>query len=519
MKKIIALVLVSCMLLFTLVACGGNNNETQPPVANGTTSDLGTDEFEQSRFPSAVPDKLDFEEEEILIYSRNGDNITREWYKENPGEDTLDQAIVHRNDTVSEKLNLTFKLELDPGHSNWDQMVINYNQVIVNDVANGHNYDMYAHQAYCAAYLDLRGCQANMMNKDIFPYFNFELPCWNAAIVDNAVNNKLLYIAGDLNLSLFDSTVLIWHNKTLYDSEKTEDDPADLQDLALAGKWTYDQLYYWASLKKDEGTGKACDNTYGVSDLPMHFYSAIPSAWGFELVKKNADGTYSYNILENTMAENALTDLRALSQSKGVASSCNCDLGSVGHFAQGQYMFLTSVLYPGEDANTKIRDMTDKFCILPLPKMYEDQESYGTGASAGYNLVSVLNHPEDLIKGDAISAFYQLSTELSYTDVRAVYIERIVKPRFFGVDDEDGTVTKSIDIFDIIASTTKFTIVDIYSASLRDIGWLWQDNVDRSDKTLADAFKSNENSGGGLRTQEDYEKALASFNAFMWDIG
>ncbi len=514
MKRILALVLVSCMLLLVFVACANTPDETNAPTSTNT-EDLGTDEFEQERFHSAVPDGLDFEEREILIYSRPGENVTREWYKENPTNDTLDQAIVTRNEKISNKLNLTFKLELDPGNSNWDKMVQNYNQIIVNDVASGHNYDMYAHQAYCAAYLDLRGCQANMMNKEVFPYFDFTKPCWNSAIVGNAVNNKLLYVAGDLNLTLFDSTVLIWHNKTLYDKKKTADDAEDLQDLAISGEWTYDELYRWASLKEEAGTGNACDNTYGVSALPMHFYSAIPSAWGFELVTKKADGTYEYNILDNDKAENALTDLRTLSQSKGVAN-CKCDLGSVGHFAQGQYMFLTSVLYSSEEANTKIRDMEDKFCILPLPKMYADQSSYGTGASAGYNLVSVLNHPEDLVDGDAISAFYQLATELSYTDVRAVYIERIVKPRFFGVDDEDGTVTKSIKIFDIIASTTKLTFVDIYSASLRDIGWLWQDNVDRSDMSLADAFRSNENSGGGLRTQKDYEDALASFNAFMW---
>ncbi len=514
MKKVIALLLVSCMLLFALVACGDNTKETQAPTS-GSTEELGTDKFSQSLFVSAVPEELDFEEQEILIYSRPGEGPTREWYKENPENDVLDQAIVTRNELVSSRLNLTFKLELDPGNSNWDVMVQNYNQVIINDVASGHNYDMYAHQAYCAAYLNLRGCQANMMDNEIFPYFNFELPCWNSAIVDNAVNNKLLYVAGDLNLSLFDSTVLLWHNKTLYDEKKTDDDPADLQDLALAGEWTYDQLYDWASLVVDAGTDNKCDNTYGISKLPMYFYSAIPSAWDFKLVVKNADGTYSYNIIDNDKAENALTDLRALSDSKGV-SKCNCEIGSVGHFAQGQLMFMTGVLYASEEANLQIRDMDDEFCILPIPKMYVDQEDYGTGASAGYNLVSVLNHPEDMIDGDAISAFYQLATELSYTDVRAVYIETIVKPRFFGVDDDAGTVTKSIKIFDKIAETTTFTIVDIYSASLRDIGWLWQDNVDRSDMTLADAFMSNENSGGGLRTQKDYEDALASFNAFMW---
>ncbi len=521
MKRIIALVMSCIFVLLVLVSCAeSGGDETVPADTDSET--LGTDDLGQDLFNSALPapGTLNFEGYEILVYSRSTEKYTREWYKETESNDTLDLAIQKRNEQVKQELNIDFMLELAPSNADWDTYITNMNDIIIQDVSTGHFYDMYQHDSYCAAYAKLRGMQANMLDEKIFPYFDFSLPCWNQAIANTAINNKLFYMAGDLNLSLFDATMLVWHNKTMYNSVKTDKDPADLQDLAIAGDWTYDELYHWSNLYKDAGTGNACDDTYGIGDLTASFYFVVPQAWEFDLVKIGADGKASYSIIDNGKAENALSDLRMLRAQKGVnncseSTHLQCEVGRVTHFTRGQALFDIGTLYDNEETNMQIREMNDKFCILPIPKYISDQKEYKTSAHSGFNLVSVLNHPD--VEGNVISAFYQRATELSYTAVRGVYIERIVKPRYFGTNDDDGTVSKSIEIFDLVADNVCLGIAEIHGSALYDIMWLWFDGIESSDATLADNFESNNYSGGGIaKTRADYEKHLQSFNDYMW---
>ena len=73
------------------------------------------------------------------------------------------------------------------------------------------------------------------------------------------------------------------------------------------------------------------------------------------------------------------------------------------------------------------------------------------------------------MKGEAISAYLQYSTEESYTNVRGYYINRIVKPKYFGTDDSNGSVSKSIEIFNMIADNVEFTFISIYAPQLNGV--------------------------------------------------
>ncbi len=516
MKKVISLLMVCIFMLTALVACGNNSNDETVATTVGESETLGTDEFSQPLFESAVPEDLDFEGYELLILSRQGKRINEEWYKEEVGEDILDMAIERRNSLVALQLKMTFRLEIIPNNGNWDQMVEDFNNTVLNDIATTGYYDLYSHQAFAASYNQLRGAQANLLDKERLPYFDFDLPCWNQALVNTAINGKLFYIAGDANITLYDCTLVCWHNKTLYDNVKTDSDPEDLQDLAIAGDWTYDELYRWADMRIDDASGKVCDATYGIDDFGGNFYWSLVSAWDLNFITKTSDGKLQFNLDDNVKAENALSDIRYLRNKKGVLSCTGC--GNF-HFTEGQTMFRLQMLYTDEEACMMIRDMDDKFCVLPIPKYSAEQKEYKTSAAFNFNLVSVLNQNDDKLRGEEASAFYQLMTELSYTDVRATYIERIVKPRFFGADDEDGTVSKSIQIFDDLMDNVVIGCTEVYTSELNNIMYLWYDGIDDKTATLAEGFERNNYSQGGIvKTREQYEAALKSFNNYMWDI-
>jgi hypothetical protein len=516
-KRIVALLLVCVFVGMALVACGKKDEtDKEDEKDSQDASDVKQTEkqttiYGEPTFEGVVPvTDLDFEGEEISILHRDAEIINREWHKDST-EDELDEAVAMRNAAVEETLNVEVTYERVTFPS-YDQGANNFNTLVYQDVTQGfHYYDIAAHFAYAGAYPIIRDCNANLLDDNLFPYFDFSLPCWNQTIVKNTtINNRLHYIAGDINISLFDETMVIWYNKTLYDEKKEEVDPEHMQEFALDGLWTYSELYRWASrlYEDSNGTsGKQADDTYGYgtpkrgSGYPCPGDS-IPHAWDLEFLIENNDGTHSYNIIGNDKAEDALTKFRNLFDADGT-----CEQAGVSNFAAGHYVFFASKIYPGKDGNMMIREMEDTYGLLPMPKYNVEQEQYGTTATDGYSLMTVLDHSKSTVetKGEAVSAYLQLATEESYTSVRGYYFNRIIKPKYFGTDDSEGTVSNSIALFDIIVANVEFTFWNIYSAQLNDIAWLWRDTVGKSG-TLESEFSAHE---------EAYNTAIKETDAWL----
>ena len=490
-KRTLALLLVICFVGLALVACGKkpNGDETDAGENNGNNgnkvTETETNIYGEPSFTTVLPvNDLDFEGEEIAILLRNNEVTVREWYKESP-EDELDKAVAMRNAAVEETLNIEVKYDIISFPGDFHQMAEMANGMIIDDVASDlHYYDIAVHFALIGGYADIRDYNANLLDKVTFPYFDFSLPCWNQSIVDTTVNNRLHLIAGDVNISQFDYAVVFWYNKTLYDREKDATDHNDIQDLALEGLWTYDELYMWANrLASDSNgtTGWQADDTYGYAEMQANNNTqpvpkdAIAAAFDIDLLIKNPDGTHAFSIAGNEKAAQAREMWINLHEATGTWSGG----GSVNNFASGKYLFWSAEMYPGKDANMTIREMDDKYGLLPMPKFDADQEQYYTASYDGYSLMSVLDHAESTIptKGDVVSAFLQLSTEESYTSVRGYYFNRIVKPKYFGTDDSLGTVSKSVQLFDIIISNITFDFWTIYAPQLGQLTWVWRTSL------------------------------------------
>ena len=522
-KKILALLLALVFICTALIACKNDKKDDDKQddgnKNNQTTDKKETNEYGEESFTGVVdPETLDFEGEELTILVRDNKVASREWHKDSP-EDELDEAVAMRNAAVGDSLNIVMQYEMVPDAS-YDTFAANFNGMITDDIVSDmHYYDIAANFAYAGAYPAVREFAANLNDKEAFQYFDFSLPCWNQAIVQNTtINGRLHYVSGDINLSMFDAAMVIWYNKTLYDAKKEDTDPENIQTHALAGQWTYQDLYVWASrlYEDSNGTqGKDADDTYGLSISHSkrgnpNPHDAIPYAWDLEFVLTENDGTHSFNIIGNTKAEEALAKFRTLIYAEGSRQN-----GSVGNFAAGHYVFWTGALYPNEDANMTIREMEDKYGLLPWPKYEATQENYGTTSQDYYSLMTVLDHAESSIptKGDAISAYLQLATEESYTSVRGYYFNRIVKPKYFGTDDSEGTVTNSIALFDIIIDNIEFDYWTIYSPQLNDVAWLWRDAVGTEDTgavTLESIFKSEEDLYKQMITETDAWLGLRS---------
>ena len=119
--------------------------------------------------------------------------------------------------------------------------------------------------------------------------------------------------------------------------------------------------------------------------------------------------------------------------------------------------------------------------------------------------MTVINH--DDTKGEMVSAYLQYSTEESYTNVRGYYINRIVKPKYFGTDDTNGSVTKSIEIFNIIADHVEFTFISVYAPQLNGIlNQCWRDVV------------RGRHSGGATTAQGAYESDKSNYDTMLDEV-
>ena len=505
-RRTLALLLVFCFIGLALVACGTKpgNAETDAGENNGSAANKVTETetniYGEPSFTTANDyDAFDFEGEELVMLIRNNIQNTREWYKESP-EDELDEAIAMRNAAVCESLNVTLSFEFLDGngmsHSAYvDGLMSSISTDVLSDL---HYYDIGCNFAGYTSSAAIRDYAANFMDKEQFPYFDFSLPCWNQAIVKNTTfNGRLHYVAGDSNISMFDAAMIMWHNKTLYDEKKDETDYENMQDLALEGLWTYDELYRWASIFEDSnGTaGKQADDTYGFGAYGKNNpcpTDCLPYAWDLTLLVENNDQTHEYSIVGNDKAEQALENFRKLLVADGSTMSANI-AANTRNFAAGHYVFYNDRLFWGYEENMMIREMDDKYGLLPMPKYDAQQENYGTTAQDYYNLYMIIDHAKSSVptKGEAISAFLQLANEESYTGVRGYYFNRVIKPKFFGTDDSEGTVTKSVALFDIIISNIEFDFITIYCVPLNNLHILWR-NACYGSGSLESAFLGNE---------------------------
>lgn len=510
MKRVICLLLVAILMIAALASCSGGGDVTDGSGSgeggnNPQQTQKQTNEYNEETFTSVVPvDDLDFEGDTLKILHRDSLPVQREWYKD-VAEDDLDEVIAMRNEAVAETLNVKVAYEA-MGSSLYEDCLNQFTTAIKEDVDNDfHNYDIVANYAYAGANVAVRDYIANLADKSVFPYFEFSLPCWNQAIVNTTlINDQLYYITGDINLSTFDKTMVIFLNKKMYNDKKDANDPEDLQDLALegydsvnkvgqAGGFTYDDLYRWSTVWEDNNgeSGSQHDDFHAISagygSIPL---DAFPYAWDLEYIETNADGSHAYAVSGNAKVEAAITKAQNLlngSISEGVSNhddTGNCSLGGysepISHFAADKSIFALHILYNNETDNTTLREMSSEFGLLPMPKYDADQENYGTTAHDAYTLMTVIDHANSSIptKGEMVSAYLQYSTEESYTNVRGYYINRIVKPKYFGTDDTNGSVTKSIAIFNIIADNVEFTFISVYAPQLNGVlNNCWRDVV------------------------------------------
>jgi hypothetical protein len=444
---------------------------TEKPIDDGEIDDEPDEDFDISYIGM-----FDFGGENLTILMRNFTSSSREWYKNAP-EDMIDVAIAAKNEMLEDGLNLNINYQYVP-NGYYDDLKANFvNRVVEDVIMDFHEIDISANYGYIGANAAIRDCAANLADEDQFPYFEFDLPCWNQSIIENTfINGRFHYITGDINLSTFDGAMAMWYSKKFYNSIRENGDPKSLQTLALDGDWTYETLYKYAATITPAtygayGLGITSKNNPNPTDV-------IPTAWQLNMVVTKGDGTHGFNIIGNDKLEEAQYKYEALFDAPGTMSGA-----SVNSFINGDCLFFTTTVYPSTVEHRMMVEMGAEYELMPWPKFDEFQEKYATTSQDYYTLMSVLDHRHSSIptKGEAVSAYLQASCEISYLSIRDVYYEHVVGLGGQYVDDT------SREIFDLIIDSLVFDFGTVYAPQLNDVIWLWRDAIG-SGNTVAQNF-------------------------------
>ncbi|MBE6592460.1 MAG: hypothetical protein E7642_00520 [Ruminococcaceae bacterium] len=491
---------------FTLEATEPSPENTYPE----STSPSNKDTFEQTE--TEIPEKtfptvdsglgaLDFGGNKLTVITLDSSSNIREWYKHSP-EDEIDKYVAIRNSLARSELNINMMVEIVPAG--------NYNiiqNLIFTDITQDfHYYDISAAPIRVNAATAIRDCVAILSDEALFPYFDFDLPCWNQSIIENITkNHKLYYVAGDLNLSVFDAATVVWHNVNLYDRFKEDTDPESMLDLALAGQWTYDELYRWASrfYKNSNGfQGKQKDDTFAlmlnIEDLGN--IDAFTAAWDIEFISTLSDGKHFFNI-DEAKTSSAIDKIQALFNATGTWTDADAE-----YFASSHSVFYISPLYSSKEVNDQIRGMKYRYGLMPMPKYDVAQENYSTISQESCNVMSALEHRHSTVrtKGEEISAYLQFMTEYSYSKIKPMYFNEVVKP-FPHSDEDSAEMVKSAALFGLITSNIRFDFSYVYSGQLNNFNDLWRSSV-VNDSSFHTEFTSNRSA---------YEKELTRLDAWF----
>jgi len=330
-----------------------------------------------------------------------GDNEV--WAEELTGE-VVNDAIFSRNLSAEE----TLDIRIEPVWGDTDDEIKNklHNGVLAGDA----DFD--------AALNNMNHMGTNMQNGDLLNIksissINTEDFWWDKNIVDSFTmfGTKLYWISGDLNIFDDFAAEVIFFNKQLCADNGMEYP----YGMVLEGKWTIDRFYEMAKTAEQDLNGdgvlKPKDDVVGhceENDHVKHWMYAM----GEKAMDIGPDGELITRLQEERQIR-AVDKLYSLMTEQKMTYT-----GSSTEFKAGHILFLGTMLGPIGG----LRDMEYEFGVIPMPKLDEEQETYGEYISNGwctaYGIPMTNQDPERTGKIlDAICGFSNETLRVALYDI------------------------------------------------------------------------------------------------------
>ncbi|MBE6587040.1 MAG: hypothetical protein E7647_01335 [Ruminococcaceae bacterium] len=438
MKKLISIISIILALLLLLPSCTKKTGSDDYDHAADFTEEDG-------EIYKSVP-KERYNGYEFCILNARAGTSASVMDADTVVGDSLNEALLHRNFNVEERLGITVSEVLDTPEKVFD--------IAVSACLSGEEtYDAVCNSANHMATMAVCGYLVTDLD---LPGLDLTKPWWNEKAVDSScVDSARFFFFGDIQLSYFDAHSMVGVNMDMVSDISGMPDPYDLVDN---GKWTVDEMIRMmnmadadmdgnGSLTWEDRYGAALDRS-GVISLIVgcNSYISTRDEYGLpELSCFTDDKLYDvYALLSDTLySRNEYIYDTVKNEADGMSAAAM--------FKNGYSLFhITTV---GELAN--LRTMEYEFGVLPMPKYSENQTDYVSLIHApDATAVGVMKTGRDLRRTGGI--LENLAAE-SHREkgIRRCYVDSVLS--FVYLNDE-----KSRKNLDIILSSGVFEPSQIY---------------------------------------------------------
>ena len=408
MKKtrFLTAVLAALMLVGTATACANSDNSADTDTAQTDTS------ANENWLEDSLPKDLNFKKEKITFIS--DDQIMSEKLSGDPVSDIL----YERNKAVEQRLGIEIDCINDADC---------VNKIITSINGGSADYDILV--SYCwttaprfadAYFADLRQTE----------YLDFQKPWWNQSFNHAVSYNDAQYgITGDITLSLYRRTYATVFNKKLF----TDARQAFLYDHVEDGSWTLDKQASLVPLLHKDNGNQIQDKTGDIYGFVSSDFIHVDPYWAaceIDIITKNNDGEYEwvfdsekmYDMAEKVLHLYYATDDGSYIEKDNFASEETI----LTMFSSSYAAMATICIEQLEGA--QMRNMTDEYGVVPIPKFLESQTTYHSQMHDGFRIACI----PTTVQGerlDMMSAVLEALSSTSYNLVRPVYYETTLRTK------------------------------------------------------------------------------------------
>ncbi len=452
----LAALLLALLLALPLASCASNDTTNPDEAQNGTTSEAGTaeeavpEETEEERIKPNIPATADFGGDEIYFLHwyhpswASTVRTNRDIYAQSLTGGAINDVVYNRNMKIETDYNVKIAFEnLDLGQ---------IDGAVSKAVASGDDtYDVVYPRLYEAA---------SMYQKDYFlnlfevPNLDLTQPWWDGNCVESlSMNNRLLAVAGSLNINDKDATAALAFNKGYAESLGLP----NIYEIVYEGEWTYDQLISMA-----EGAAVDTDGNGIMEDTDMWGLlggNDVMSCFWF------GSGELMVTKDENDIFQFTFGSERSITAAERVVNLMNQSWFLNHHkIANTDDAYYTQLFETGHglffwmrlDEVTNMRAGDTDFGIIPTPKYEASQDNY-------YSMVS--QHTTGLMSiplvltGEKLSnlgIILEAMAAESHYELIPTYIEESLKTKY-------SRDAESAGMLDIIINNRVFDPMIIYN--------------------------------------------------------
>jgi hypothetical protein len=304
------------------------------------------------------------------------------------------------------------------------------------------------------------------MNLLSFPELDFANdPWWFDAWHENSTFYDCMFTCnGDLQFEIYYDIELVYFNKTMYGN--LHDDPNELYNLVIDGKWTLDKM---AQAAKDAYVDLNNNGQTDIEDqLGYVTYKPAASVDPFmylsdiEFTPRDSEGYLTVNLLDERCVDLTTKIVEYFHQPGSLYETESGAANAAFVNGTAQFLGINSI-----SAAKAFRNMEDDFSFLPYPKLTEDQEHYNCVVA---DIVGPGAVPGTSLNLDMVGAVIEALSSETYRTVLPTYYETALKIKY-SRDDQTS------QIVDIIHNASYTDFLYAYSSSLSSIGVIMRELV------------------------------------------